>query len=142
MFGMSFAEILIIAVIAVLFLGPEKLPSAMMEIAKFLKSLKSSVNDAKSSFEQEIKIQEIKEEALEYKKKLDSATSSMRKTLSFDEIEEIKNSTKGVSDTLGDIKENMNKISDIKNDPFGIKKSITQNKSEDVYYIMNANKRG
>ncbi len=132
MFGMSFAEILIIAVIAVLFLGPEKLPSAMMEIAKFLKSLKSSVNDAKSSFEQEIKIQEIKEEALEYKKKLDSATSSMRKTLSFDEIEEIKNSTKGVSDTLGDIKENMNKISDIKNDPFGIKKSITQNKSEDV----------
>jgi sec-independent protein translocase protein TatB len=132
MFGMSFAEILIIAVIAVLFLGPEKLPSAMMEIAKFLKSLKSSVNDAKSSFEQEIKIQEIKEEALEYKKKLDSATSSMRKTLSFDEIEEIKNSTKGVSDTLGDIKENMNKISDIKNDPFGIKKSITQNKREDV----------
>ena len=37
MFGMSFSEILVIAVIAVLVLGPDKLPSAMVQIAKFLK---------------------------------------------------------------------------------------------------------
>ncbi|HIP29423.1 MAG TPA: Sec-independent protein translocase subunit TatB [Sulfurospirillum arcachonense] len=125
MFGMSFAEIMVIAVIGVLFLGPDKLPSTMVQIAKFFKSFKSSINDAKSSFEQEIKIQELKEETLEYKKKLDSAATSMRKTVTFDELEDIKQSTMGVTDTFKDIKESMNKVNEMKNDPLGVKKAIT-----------------
>ena len=141
MFGMSFAEIMIIAVIAVLFLGPDKLPSTMVQIAKFFKSFKSGINDAKSSFEQEMKIQELKEETLEYKKKLDSAATSMRKTVTFDELEEIKSSTASVTDTFKDIKESMNKVNEMKNDPLGVKKVITsdsdsskktENKGEDV----------
>ena len=140
MFGMSFAEIMIIAVIGVLFLGPDKLPSTMVQIAKFFKSFKGSINDAKSSFEQEIKIQELKEETLEYKKKLDSAATSMRKTVTFDELEEIKSSTAGVTDTFKDIKESMNKVNEMKNDPLGVKKAITgdsgsskkEDKGEDV----------
>jgi sec-independent protein translocase protein TatB len=141
MFGMSFAEIMIIAVIGVLFLGPDKLPSTMVQIAKFFKSFKGSINDAKSSFEQEIKIQELKEETLEYKKKLDSAATSVRKTVTFDELEEIKSSTAGVTDTFKDIKESMNKVNEMKNDPLGVKKAITgdsssskktENKGEDV----------
>lgn len=140
MFGMSFAEIMIIAVIAVLFLGPDKLPSTMVQIAKFFKSFKSGINDAKSSFEQEIKIQELKEETLEYKKKLDSAATSVRKTVTFDELEDIKQSTAGVTDTFKDIKESMKKVNEMKNDPLGVKKTITgdssskknEDKGEDV----------
>ncbi len=141
MFGMSFAEIMIIAVIGVLFLGPDKLPSTMVQIAKFFKSFKSGINDAKSSFEQEMKIQELKEETLEYKKKLDSAATSVRKTVTFDELEDIKQSTMGVTDTFKDIKESMNKVNEMKNDPLGVKKAITgdsgtskktENKGEDV----------
>jgi len=124
MFGMGFSEIMIIAVIAVLFLGPDKLPSTMVEIAKFFKSFKSSINDAKSSFEQEIKMQELKDETLEYKKKLDEAATSVRKTVTFDELNEIKRSTTGVTDTFKDIKESMNKVNEIKNDPLGVKKTI------------------
>jgi len=125
MFGMSFAEIMIIAVIAVLFLGPDKLPSTMVQIAKFFKSFKSSINDAKSSFEQEIKLQELKDETLEYKKKLDDAATSVRKTVTFDELNEIKKSTAGVTDTFKDIKDSMDKVKDIKSDPLGVKKAIT-----------------
>ncbi len=139
MFGMSFAEIMIIAVIAVLFLGPDKLPSTMVQIAKFFKSFKSSINDAKSSFEQEIKIQELKEETLEYKKKLDSAATSMRKTVTFDELNEIKKSTTGVTDTFKEIKESMAKVNEIKTDPLGVKKAVMgdnttkeENKDKDV----------
>ena len=124
MFGMGFSEIMIIAVIAVLFLGPDKLPSTMVEIAKFFKSFKSSINDAKSSFEQEIKMQELKDETLEYKKKLDEAATSVRKTVTFDELNEIKRSTTGVTDTFKDIKESMNKVNEIKDDPLGVKKTI------------------
>jgi len=88
MFGIGFTEILLIAVIAILFLGPDKLPEAMVQIAKFFKSVKKTVNDAKSSLEEEMRIADLKEEALSYKQKLDSATHELQgfKNISMDEI--------------------------------------------------------
>jgi sec-independent protein translocase protein TatB len=88
MFGIGFTEILLIAIIAILFLGPDKLPEAMVQIAKFFKSVKKTVNDAKSSLEEEMKIADLKEEALSYKQKLDSATNELQgfKNISMDEI--------------------------------------------------------
>ena len=70
MFGMGFTEIMIIAVIAILFLGPDKLPSAMVEIAKFFRTTKSTIVSMKESLEEEMNVKDIKEEALAYKKEL------------------------------------------------------------------------
>lgn len=103
MFGMGIGELLVIAIVAIIFLGPEKLPDAMVKGAKFFKSFKNSINDVKSSFEQEMKIQELKEEALTYKKKLDEAATSARKVITFDELEEIKKTTQGVNDSLKEL---------------------------------------
>lgn len=103
MFGMGIGEILVIVIIAIIFLGPEKLPEAMVKGAKFFKTLKTSINDVKSTFEQEIKIQELKDEAITYKKKLDEATASARKVITFDELEEIKKTTQGVNDSLKEL---------------------------------------
>ena len=63
MFGMSFGEILIIAVIAILFIGPDKLPEAMVKIAKFFRSFKKTINETKETIEQEMHLAELKEEA-------------------------------------------------------------------------------
>lgn len=103
MFGMGIGEILVIVIIAIIFLGPEKLPEAMVKGAKFFKTLKTSINDVKSTFEQEMKIQELKDEAITYKKKLDEATASARKVITFDELEEIKKTTQGVNDSLKEL---------------------------------------
>ena len=70
MFGMGFTELLVIAVVAILFLGPDKLPSTMVEIAKFFRSMKQTVNSVKESINEEIHLEDIKKEALEYKQKL------------------------------------------------------------------------
>jgi sec-independent protein translocase protein TatB len=70
MFGMGFTEILIIAVIAILFLGPDKLPSAMIEVAKFFRNAKRTIGDVKDTLEHEMQVSEIKAEALAYKKEL------------------------------------------------------------------------
>jgi sec-independent protein translocase protein TatB len=88
MFGIGFTEILLISVIAILFLGPDKLPEAMIQIAKFIKSVKKTVNDAKSSLDEEMKIGDLKNEALNYKKQLDSATSELQsfKNIDIDDI--------------------------------------------------------
>ena len=78
MFGLGFSEILIIAVIAILFLGPDKLPSAMVDIAKFFRQVKKTVGSVKDSLEEEINVSEIKQEALAYKKELLDASEHVR----------------------------------------------------------------
>ena len=129
---MGFSEILLVAVIAILFLGPDKLPEAMVQVAKFFKSFKSSINEAKSSIEQEMQIQELKDEALEYKKKLDSAASSAKKQLSFEELEEIKSSTKDISETIKELKNDVQKTGKIVKDPMNTNRIMeSNNKKED-----------
>jgi len=78
MFGIGFTEILLISIIAILFLGPDKLPEALVQIAKFVKGVKKTIGEAKSSLDEELRIADLKEEALNYKKQLDSATDELR----------------------------------------------------------------
>lgn len=78
MFGMGFTEILIIAVIAILFLGPDKLPSAMVEIAKFFRNAKNTIGSMKESFEDELNVKSMKDEALSYKKELQNASKQVK----------------------------------------------------------------
>lgn len=79
MFGMGFTEILIILIIAILFLGPDKLPGAMVDIAKFFKSTKNAIGSMKDSFEHEMEASGIKAEALAYKKELEEAQEQLSK---------------------------------------------------------------
>ena len=114
MFGMSLPEILVIAIIAVLFLGPDKLPSTMVQAAKFLKSLKKTVNDVKSSFDQEMKIQELKEDAKKYKESLTQASDTVRKKLTFEELDAIKNNVNDAGDLVKDgLNDAKNSIQDV-----------------------------
>lgn len=90
MFGMGFMEIFLIAIIAIIALGPDKLPTAMVEVAKFLKKFKSGVADAKSTLDNELNITEMKEEANKFKAQLSdtkmSMTSSSKVDLGLDDI--------------------------------------------------------
>ena len=98
MFGMGFVEILIIGVIAILFLGPDKLPETMVEIAKFFRNVKRTVSSAKESLEQEMHITDIKEEALNYKKELTAGSSELSRLTNLNdlssEIEDVKEAAK------------------------------------------------
>ncbi len=99
MFGMGFTEILMIAVVAIIFLGPDKLPQFLIDIAKFFKSVKRAVNDAKTQLEQEVRITELKDEAEEYKNRFRSVADEIGTiTAELDEdplaeVEEIKKAT-------------------------------------------------
>ncbi len=67
MFGMGFMEIMLILIVAVIALGPEKLPTAAVDIAKFLKKMRSSVDDAKSTIDSEIRKTGLTEQARDFK---------------------------------------------------------------------------
>lgn len=83
---MGLGEIFLIAIIAILFLGPDKLPSTMVEIAKFFRSVKSTVSSARATLEEEMKFSEMKEEALNYKKELIGASAELERMASVTEI--------------------------------------------------------
>ncbi len=67
MFGLGFMEIFVILVVAVIALGPEKLPSVAVDVAKFLKKLKTGIDDAKSTLDSELNLSQMKEEANNFK---------------------------------------------------------------------------
>ena len=67
MFGMGFMEIFLVLIVAVMALGPEKLPSAAVDMVKFFKKFKSGIDEAKSTLDNELNISEMKNEANKFK---------------------------------------------------------------------------
>ena len=67
MFGMGFMEIFLILIVAIMALGPEKLPSAAVDMVKFFKKIKGSINDAKETIDNELNIKQMKEDADKFK---------------------------------------------------------------------------
>lgn len=95
MFGMGFMEIMLIAIIAIIALGPEKLPDAMVSVARFFKKFKSGIEDAKSTLDNELNISDMKAEANKFKSQIEDAKSTVT---GFDEF------NLGVNDILNDDK--------------------------------------
>jgi len=112
MFGLGFTEILLIAIVAIIFLGPDKLPEAMVNIAKFIKKTKNAISDAKQSLSEEVNIEELKREALGYKAELDKATEELRGFKNINPINEMKEAA-----DLGSVKENFAKLTQLESEP-------------------------
>jgi len=105
MFGLGFMEILFIAIVAIIFLGPDKLPGAMVDIAKFIKSVKNAITDAKQSLNEEVNLDELKREALSYKEQLDKANEELQGFKNLNPINDLKESA-----NLGSVKENFERL--------------------------------
>jgi sec-independent protein translocase protein TatB len=84
MFGFGIGEILLIAIVAVIALGPEKLPDAMVKIAKTFNSIKKGLNDAKTTLDNELNIAELKDEANKFKAQIEETKSSLSIENKFD----------------------------------------------------------
>lgn len=114
---MSFGEILVILVVAILVLGPEKLPSTIVEIAKILKAIKSNIDEAKASINKELKIVELKDEAQKYKDEFSQTNENIRKKLSFEEFDQLKedilNNTKELKSEINDLEKDIQELSNL-----------------------------
>jgi sec-independent protein translocase protein TatB len=126
MFGMGFSEILIILVIAILFLGPDKLPSAMVDIAKFFRQMKKTLGTMKESIEEEMNVSEIKKEALAYKQELIDAQLKLEKATDTSDLQS--KITSIGDDIISDIESNPPKEEEI---TFKKKKKDTESIKEE-----------
>ncbi|UOR31738.1 Sec-independent protein translocase protein TatB [Helicobacter pylori] len=110
MFGMGFFEILVVLVVAIIFLGPEKFPQAVVDIVKFFRAVKKTLNDAKDTLDKEINIEEIKKETLEYQKLFENKMESL-KGVKIEELEDAKitaeNEIKSIQDLMQDYQQSL-----------------------------------
>ena len=60
MFGLSFGEIVIIAVIALLLLGPDRLPDAAKTLGKGLREIRRATDDLKDQVQKEISLDDVR----------------------------------------------------------------------------------
>ena len=77
MFGIGLPEMIIIAVVALIFIGPDKLPGVLRSIGKGLVELKRATSDVRSTvteemqkIEEEIDLKEVRESAQDFKNEL------------------------------------------------------------------------
>ncbi|WP_269267928.1 Sec-independent protein translocase protein TatB [Vibrio cholerae] len=61
MFDIGFWELVLIAIVALVVLGPERLPHAIRSVAKFVSAAKSMANSVKDELAYELKVQELQE---------------------------------------------------------------------------------
>ncbi|GIU52006.1 MULTISPECIES: Sec-independent protein translocase protein TatB [Shewanella] len=57
--GIGFMELLLIGILGLVVLGPERLPGAVRSISGWIRSLKRMANSVKDELEQELKIEEL-----------------------------------------------------------------------------------
>jgi len=62
MFDIGFSELLFVALIALLVLGPERLPSALRTLGLWIGRARHSVDNIKTTIEQEIGLDDIKQQ--------------------------------------------------------------------------------
>lgn len=96
MFDIGFAELLVIAVLGLLVLGPERLPSAIRTTSLWLGRLRRSFNNVRQEIEREVGADEIRRQ-LHNEAVLDSLNESKAKLQSTlnsagDELKNIENS--------------------------------------------------
>ncbi|MDV7104122.1 Sec-independent protein translocase protein TatB [Vibrio sp. TH_r3] len=61
MFDIGFWELVLISVVGLVVLGPERLPVAIRSISKFMNSAKAMANGVKDELTHELKIQELQD---------------------------------------------------------------------------------
>lgn len=78
MFDIGFSEILLVALVALVVIGPERLPGVARNIGSFIGRLQRYVHDIKKDFNREVELEEIRRIQHEMESTVQSMQESMR----------------------------------------------------------------
>ena len=82
MFDIGFAELLIVAVVALVVLGPDKLPTAVKTLGLWVGRIRRTVTSIQSEISEELRIEEMKRTTAIQKEELEKELSEMSKPFS------------------------------------------------------------
>jgi sec-independent protein translocase protein TatB len=84
MFDIGFTELLLVSIVGLLVLGPERLPGAIRTGSLWLRKARSSFNDIRTEIERELNVDELKKDVHNnaIMRNLKSAEQDLRSSLS------------------------------------------------------------
>lgn len=82
MFDIGFAELLIIAVVGLVVLGPEKLPVAARTVGLWVRKAKRTIGGIQSEINEELRLEEMKRQVVMKQDELDRELDEMREPFS------------------------------------------------------------
>lgn len=97
MFDISFSELMIIGVVALIVIGPERLPKVARTVGHLLGRAQKYVNEVKSDIQNEMDMEEIGN----IKKQMEDAAKSVKTSMS-DSVNEIKSAVNEPTESLKD----------------------------------------
>lgn len=81
MFDIGFSELMVIGVVALLVLGPERLPGAARTVGSFVRKARQSWDSVRTEFERQIAVEDVKRSVRAVRESLESDAPA-RKTAS------------------------------------------------------------
>lgn len=103
MFDVSFTEMMVIGVIALIIIGPERLPKVARTVGHLLGRAQRYVNDVKSDIKREVELDELRK----FKSEMDDAASSVTSSLRDTENSirtELNDTAKTATNEIADLK--------------------------------------
>jgi sec-independent protein translocase protein TatB len=82
MFDIGFAELLVIAAVALVVLGPEKLPTAVRTLGLWVGRAKRTIGGIQREISEELRMEELRRTSAIEKEKLDKELNEMRQPFS------------------------------------------------------------
>lgn len=126
MFDISFTELMLVGVVALIVIGPEKLPKVARTVGHLLGRAQRYVNDVKGDIQREVEIDELRKMKQEMESAAQSVQSSFTKTESEirqglqEPIDDVNSMGEGLkkdslADSAGSLKDDS--VGEVKNDP-------------------------
>ncbi|MEZ5651430.1 MAG: Sec-independent protein translocase protein TatB [Burkholderiaceae bacterium] len=105
MFDIAFSEMIIVAVIALVIVGPERLPKLARQVGEWMGKLQRYVADVKTDLNRQMELEELRSLQKEVKSAASDIESSMRETIDrtqsdFNEVSSALGSDSGSSGSV------------------------------------------
>jgi sec-independent protein translocase protein TatB len=78
MFDVSFVELMVVGVVALLVLGPERLPGAARTVGSFVRKARQGWNSVRGEFERQMAIDEVKQSVRQVRESIDNPPAPAR----------------------------------------------------------------
>lgn len=114
MFDIGFSELLLVAVIGLVVLGPERLPVAVRTVAGWIRAMRSLAANVQNELSQELKLQELQETLKKVEEKAGMEALSPELKQSMDELRQAAQSLKsGYQSTTDSVENELQKAKEL-----------------------------